>query len=100
MKEALHKMIGFVSFWVIVGVITVALVSCTTPPSRVEMDYGTSARLAVVNQTLNPEAGKNLEPVTGLDGKTAEGIMKKYREGFEKEAPAPTYSFTIGDIGK
>jgi len=54
----------------------------------------------VVNQTLNPEAGKNLEPATGLDGKTAEGIMQKYREGFEKEAPAPTYSFTIGNVGK
>ena len=99
MKEVL-KMVGFVSFWVIVGVITVALVSCTTPPSGVEMDYGTSAKLAVVNQTLNPEAGKNLDPVTGMDGETVEGIMKKYREGFEKEAPAPTYSFTIGNIGK
>ena len=99
MKEAL-KMVGFVSFWVIVGVVTVALISCTTPPSRVEMDYGTSARLAVVNQTLNPEAGKNLDPVTGMDGKTAEGITKRYREGFEKEAPAPTYSFTIGNIEK
>jgi len=99
MRAAL-KMIGFVSFWVIVGVVTVALISCTTPPSRVEMDYGTSARLAVVNQTLNPEAGKNLDPVTGMDGKTAEGITKRYREGFEKEAPAPTYSFTIGNIEK
>jgi len=99
MKEVL-KMVGFVSFWVIVGVVTVALISCTTPPSRVEMDYGTSARLAVVNQTLNPEAGKNLDPVTGMDGKTAEGITKRYREGFEKEAPAPTYSFTIGNIEK
>jgi len=26
--------------------------------------------------------------------------MKKHREGFEKEAPAPTYSFTIGNVGK
>ena len=93
-------MVGFVSFWVIVGVVTVALISCTTPASRVEMDYGTSARLAVVNQTLNPEAGKNLDPVRGMDGETAEGIMKRYREGFEKEAPAPTYSFTIGNIEK
>ena len=99
MKEAL-KMVGFVSFWVIVGVITAALVSCTTPPSRVEMDYRTSARLAVVNQTLNPEAGKNLEPVTGMDGKAAEGIMEVYRGGFEKPTPPTTYSFTIGDIGK
>ena len=99
MKEAL-KMIGFVSFWVVVGVITVALVSCTTPPSRLEMDYRTSARLAVVNQTLHPEAGKNLEPVTGMDGEAAEGIMKSYREGFEEPVPPPTYSFTIGNIGK
>ena len=98
MKEAL-KMIGFVSFWVIVGVIAVALISCAGP-SRLEMDFGTSAKLAVVNQTLNPEAGKNLEPVTGMDGKAAEGIMEVYRGGFEKPTPPTTYSFTIGDIGK
>ncbi|OGP63498.1 MAG: hypothetical protein A2170_03985 [Deltaproteobacteria bacterium RBG_13_53_10] len=94
-------MIGFVLFWVVVGVVAVALISCAGPsPSRLEMDYGTSAKLAVVNQTLNPEASKNLGPVTGMDGEAAEGIMERYREGFEKPTPPTTYSFTIGNIGK
>ena len=100
MKEAL-KMAGFVCFWGVVGVIAVALLSCAGPsPSRLQMDFGTSAKLAVVNQTLDPEAGKNLEPVMGMDGKAAEGAMEKYREGFKKPAPPPTYSFTIEGIGK
>jgi hypothetical protein len=98
MKEIL-KMVGFVCFCVAVGLIAVALMSCAGP-SRLEMDYGTSAKLAVVNQTLNPEAGKNLESVTGMDGKAAEGVMEMYEKSFEKPAPPTTYSFTIGNIGK
>ena len=98
MKEVL-KMAGFVCFWVVVGVIAVALLSCAGP-SRLQMDYGTSAKLAVVNQTLHPEAGKNLEPVMGMEGKAAEGAMERYREGFKKPAPPTTYSFTIEGIGK
>ena len=100
MREAL-KMIGFVCFWVMVGLTAVVLLGCATPgPSRLEEDYGTSAKLAVVNQTLNPEAGKNLDPVTGMDGKAAENTMEKYRKGFEKPAPPPSYIFSIGDIAK
>ena len=100
MKTAL-KMTGFVCFWIAAGIIAVALLSCAGPgPSRLEMDYGTSAKLAVVNQTLNPEAAKNLEPVTGMDGEAAEGVAERYRKGFEKPAPPTTYSFTIGDIAK
>jgi hypothetical protein len=56
-------------------------------PSRLEMDYGTSFKLAKFNQVLNPEAEKNLAPVTGLDGGAAKAIMERYRKDFEKAAP-------------
>ena len=73
-------------------------VSCVCP-SRVAMDYGTSYKLAKFNQTLNPEAEKNLEPVTGFDGGAAQATVGKYRKGFEEKVSAPTYVFSIGGIG-
>jgi hypothetical protein len=52
--------------------------------SRLAMDYGTSHKLGKFNQEFNSEAGKNLEPVYGLDGRLAEGVMKSYRAGGKK----------------
>ncbi len=67
-----------------------------TPPSRLEMDYGTSFKLMKFNQIANPEAEKNLEPVTGMDGQAAKAAIDKYRKDFEKPAAAPAYTLSIG----
>ena len=74
--------------------------SCCGSPNRVELDFGTSYKLAKFNQTLNPDAEKNLEPVIGLDGLTTGIIVDKYRKGFEKEAPRPVYNINIGGFGQ
>ncbi len=42
--------------------------------------FGESARLAVRQQTLNPEAGTDA-PVVGLDGRYAASVAEKYNEG-------------------
>ncbi len=82
---------------VLVGIFLIC-VSCAGP-TRLEMDYGTSYKLAKFNQTLNPEAEKNLEPVTGFDGGAAQATIGRYRKGFEEKATAPTYVFSIGGVG-
>ena len=64
------------------------------------MVFGGSFQTAKANQILNPEAGKNLEPVHGLDGQAAVIVMNKYRKSFEKPPPAKIYALTIGGIGK
>ena len=66
------------------------------PPTRLELDYGTSFNLMKFNQIANPEAEKNLEPVTGLDGQAAKATLDKYRKDFEKPAEAPAYTLSIG----
>jgi PBP1b-binding outer membrane lipoprotein LpoB len=82
---------------VALGMTALFLTGCATEPSRVEMDYGTSYKLAKYNQTLNPDAEKNLEPVTGIDGQVGEKIIEKYNKGFEKPAQAmPT--LTLGGM--
>jgi hypothetical protein len=68
-------------------------------PSRLEMDYGTSYQLAKFNQTSNPEAEKNLEPVTGFDGRAAKATIDRYQKGFERPPAAPVYTLRIGTLG-
>lgn len=64
--------------------------------SRLEIDYGTSYNLAKMNQTLNPQAEKNLNPVYGLDGRAAQLTMDKYQKSFEKPEKEPVYVLSIG----
>ena len=84
---------------VVLVLIFLFLTGCVTT-SRLAMDYGTSHKLAKFNQTLNPGAEKNLEPVTGFDGAAAQAAIGKYRKGFEEKTPAPTYVFSISTGGK
>jgi len=60
------------ALWITASLIGTALLISGCAPSRLEMDYGTSQKLAKFNQTLNPEAEKNLDPVVGMDGQAAQ----------------------------
>jgi len=82
----------------IIGLFLMAM-ACAGP-SRLEMDFGTSGKLSKFNQILDPQAGKNLDPVEGLDGGAAKAATEKYRKEFEKPAPPTTYSLSVGSIGK
>jgi hypothetical protein len=75
------------------------LASCAAP-TRVETDYGTSHKLQIANQIANPEAGKTLAPVEGLDGQAAANTMNKYRKEFEKQEKAPSNISNIGSTSK
>jgi hypothetical protein len=66
--------------------------------SRLDADFGTSHKLAKMNQIYNPAAENNLEPVYGLDGIAVQGLMGKYHASFKEKKPATSYSFSIGDI--
>ena len=84
-----------------IGLIAVFLIfTGCAGPSRVEMDYGTSYKLAKFNQALDSEAEKNLEPVTGFDSGAAKAVIDRYRKDFEKPTPPPTYVLGVGSIGK
>lgn len=83
-------------YLVLISLAGISLAGCAT--SQVEKDYGNSFQLVKSNQMLNPEAGKNLDPVHGLDGHAALIIMEKYRKGFEIRSAPPMYPLgvTIG----
>ena len=61
-----------------------------------EQNWGKSFESAKKNQILNPEAGKTVEPVIGLDGQVAEHNVDKRKKSFEKQKEVKTStSFTI-----
>jgi len=68
------------------------IVSCggTTPYSQDSMtdrNWGRSHGTAIYNQMLNPDAAKNLDPVSGLDGVAAEHNVEKYQDSFKETGP-------------
>lgn len=86
--------------FLLIGLVGIFLISVgCAGPTRLEMDYGTSFKLAKFNQILNSEAEKNLEPVPGFDGRAAQAAIERYRKGFEEKSPAPVYSISIGGLG-
>ena len=62
----------------------VSVTGCTTRPATLGPDYGLAYTMANDHQTLNPDAGTNLDPVQGLeDGAAAKHTMERYRSSFE-----------------
>ena len=59
-----------------------------------DKNWGRSVETAKYNQTLDPEAGKNLAPVEGLDGKAAGYAVDKYENSFRKETKTESLSTT------
>ena len=68
----------------LIGLIATLLIfsGCGTQ-TMLAKNWGKSFESAKQSQILNPEAGKNLDPVIGLDGQAARNNMEKYRQGFK-----------------
>jgi hypothetical protein len=66
-----------------------ALGACTTPTPQLDATFGHAVNAAKAQQTINPEASKNTDPVLGLDGKAANESIGRYHDTFR--APPPTF---------
>jgi hypothetical protein len=61
-----------------------------------EQNWGKSYESAKKNQILNPEAGKTVEPVIGLDGRVVEHNVDNRKKSFEDQKEVETSTaFTI-----
>ena len=76
--------------------------ACAETPV-LDRNWGKSFEAQKTSQIMNPEAGKNLEPVAGMDGKIAVRVSENYENRIKegaKERPADKISiFTIGTSG-
>lgn len=53
-------------------------------PTTLGENWGTAYQTMRANQVLNPDAGEQLDPVVGQDGRVGATAMEAYRKGFEK----------------
>jgi hypothetical protein len=71
---------------------------CASRTPNLDAQFGNSVRLLNVQQTINPNAMANPDPVLGLDGKAALSGYGDYQKSYAKPEPQSS-TFTIG-IGK
>jgi len=70
--------------------------ACANPATpSYDAKFGESVRQAQALQTLNPEAGKNTDPVTGIDGESGKAAIDRYQESF-RTPPRTIEVFNIG----
>ncbi len=52
--------------------------------TELDKNWGRSYETAKYNQIINPEAGKNINPVEGLEGNAADNAVEAYQKSFKQ----------------
>ncbi len=73
---------------------TLLFAGCAPTTPQWDAQFGESMRIAMQQQTLNPDAG-GTAPVNGIEAVTGRESITRYRDSF-KEPTQPTSAFTIG----
>lgn len=68
---------------------------CAPTTPRMDQKFGEAVNMAKAQQTINPDASSNADPVAGLDGQAAKFTIDRYQKSY-KTPPPPTNVFTIG----
>jgi hypothetical protein len=77
-----------------------ALAGCAPTTPHLDARFGDAVNIAKAQQTLNPDASQNTDPVAGLDGQAASAVIDRYHTSFEKPpAPANVFSIGVGSSG-
>jgi len=73
---------------------SVVLTGCEGLPTpytpRLDAQFGDAVRQARAQQTIDPEAGRNDDPVAGIDGTAAQHTIERYEKSFQE--PPPTFN--------
>lgn len=79
------------------GLLAVAvLAGCAPTTPNLDAKFGDAVNKAKAQQTLNPNASRNTDPVAGIDGQAANAIIDRYHKIYEAPTPAPSGS--IGTV--
>lgn len=77
------------------AVLLLTLAGCATRTPNLDSQFGQSVRLLNAQQTINPQAALNTNPVMGLNGQAAASGYANYQKSYAKPEPQ-TSGFTIG----
>ena len=76
---------------------TVLVTGCAQRAPYLESQMGQSVSMLRAQQTINPEASNNTDPVAGMDAKSAQVARERYEQSFRTPVtPPPRNAFTIG----
>jgi len=68
---------------------------CAQRAPYLESQMGQSLHMLKAQQTINPEASNNADPVAGMDARSAQIARERYEQSF-RTPPPQRNSFTIG----
>ena len=68
---------------------------CANTTPELDSRFGYAVNAAKAQQTLNPEASQNSDPVVGMNGKAADAAIDRYNSSYESP-PVTNNVFTIG----
>lgn len=77
------------------GLLVLALLTACSSTPRADARFGDAVRIAKAQQTMHPEASKNMDQVKGMDGRAAREAIDRYHKSF-KEPQQHQSVFTIG----
>lgn len=84
-----------VNFQVLLVGAAIGTAGCASTTPNLDAHFGQAVLAARAQQTINPDASLNSDPVTGLDGRAAREVMVRYHDSFK--TPPPT--FNVINIG-
>lgn len=84
-------------FRLLLALLPLGLAGCTTTTPQYDEHFGEAVRAAIAQQTINPDASRNTDPVLGLDGKAAGSAMDNYDKSFAKPEKSDISSESFGN---
>ncbi|MES2248822.1 MAG: hypothetical protein V4645_16200 [Pseudomonadota bacterium] len=72
---------------------------CSSVTPHYDARFGDAVRDAKKKMTLNPNAGKNGDPVMGMDGRAARESMVQYQDSYKTPPPVTNVINIGGQIG-
>ena len=81
----------------LVSALALLATGCAQRAPYLESQMGQSLHMLRAQQTINPEASNNTDPVAGMDARSAQVGRERYEQSFKAPvAPPPRNAFTIG----
>jgi hypothetical protein len=71
------------------------LTGCAARTPVLDQHFGEAVNQAKAQQTVNPDASRDRDPVAGLDGQAANATIDRYHKSYETP-PQPVNVFNIG----